>query len=87
MVKRLQVLLDETELREMQRLARRRGVTLADWVRQVLRAASRREPETDPDTKLARVRAAARHEFPAPDIDQMLAEIAAGYRLDRGVRP
>jgi hypothetical protein len=34
--------------------------------------------EADPDVKLARIRAAVRHEFPAPDIDQMLAEIAAG---------
>jgi hypothetical protein len=64
----------------MQRLARHRGLTLAEWVRQALRAACRQEPETDPDTKLARVRAAVRHGFPAPDIDQMLAEIAAGYR-------
>lgn len=82
MVKRLQVLLDEAELHEMQRLARRRGLTLAGWVRQALRAAYRQEPQVEPDTKLARVRAALRHDFPAPDIDQMLAEIAAGYRLD-----
>jgi hypothetical protein len=82
MVKRLQVLLDEAELRAIQRLARHRGITLADWVRQALRAAYQREPKADPDTKLARVHAALRHDFPAPDIDQMLAEIAAGYRLD-----
>jgi hypothetical protein len=80
MVKRLQVLLEESELRRMRQLARGRGLTLAEWVRQALRAAYRQEPETDPDTKLARVRAAVRHDFPAPDIDQMLAEIAAGYR-------
>ena len=80
MSRRMQVLVDETELRRMQEAARRRGLTLAEWVRQALRSACRQEPSGDPDAKLARVRAALRHEYPAPEIDQMLAEIARGYR-------
>jgi hypothetical protein len=80
MSKRMQVLISEKEFRLMKEIARRRGLTLAEWVRQTLRGACRQEPLGDPDVKLARVRAALRHEFPAPDIDQMLAEIARGYR-------
>ncbi|HEV8230941.1 MAG TPA: hypothetical protein VGQ75_01220 [Thermoanaerobaculia bacterium] len=34
MDKRLQVLLDEPELREIQRAARAQGMTVAEWVRQ-----------------------------------------------------
>jgi predicted 2-oxoglutarate/Fe(II)-dependent dioxygenase YbiX len=79
MSKRLQVLLDEAELREVRRLARARRMTVAEWVRQALRAASRREPRGDVDWKIASVRAAAGHTFPTGDIEQILAEIERGY--------
>ncbi len=79
MSKRLQVLLEEPELREIQRAARAHRMTVAEWVRQALRAARRREPASDPKRKLAAVRAAARHSFPTADIEQMLAEIETGY--------
>jgi len=75
----MQVLFDEAEYERMQALARRRGVTLAEWVRQALRAACRQEPEGDLDRKLAAVRAASRHEFPTAEIDRMLQEIESGY--------
>lgn len=79
MVRRLQVLLDEAELREVQRAARSRRMTVAEWVRQALRAERRRQPVGDAGRKLAAVRSAARHAFPTGDIDQMLAEIERGY--------
>jgi hypothetical protein len=79
MSKRLQVLLDEPEWREVQRAARARRTTVAEWVRQALRAARRREPLGDGGRKLDAVRAAARHAYPVADIDQMLAEIERGY--------
>ena len=79
MTKRLQVLLEEPEWREVQRAARSRRLTVAEWVRQALRAARRREPSGDLDRKLAVVRAASRHAFPTADVDQMLAEIERGY--------
>jgi hypothetical protein len=79
MSKRLQVLLPEQEMREIERVARRRGLTVAEWVRQSLRAARREEPLADTGRKLAVVRAAAQHGFPSADIDQMLAEIELGY--------
>lgn len=79
MSKRLQVILDDAELREIQRAARARRMTVAEWVRQALRAARRREPLTDPSKKLEAVRAAARYAFPSGDIAQMLGEIERGY--------
>jgi transposase-like protein len=80
MSKRLQVLLEEEDLRDLREVARRHGVTVSEWVRRTLREARRREPAGDLGAKLATVRAAARHEFPTADIDQMLAEIERGYR-------
>lgn len=79
MSKRLQVLLPESELRELRRIARRHDMTVAEWVRKALRVARRAEPSRDADRKLAVVQAAARHEFPTTDIRQMLAEIERGY--------
>jgi hypothetical protein len=78
--KRLQVLLDDPEWREIQRAARARRLSVAEWVRQALRAARRKEPTGDLDRKLAAVRAAARHAFPSGDVEQMLDEIECGYR-------
>jgi hypothetical protein len=79
MSKRLQVLLDEAELAEIRKLARRQRLTTAAWVRQALRGARRAEPGADAKKKLATVRAAALNAFPTADIDQMLAEIERGY--------
>ncbi len=75
---RLQVLLDETEFAEIRRIARLHRMTVAEWVRQALRAARRDEPVIDPRRKLAAVREAARYAYPTGDIDVMLAEIERG---------
>lgn len=80
MSKRLQVLLDEGELREIRKIARSNNMTVAEWVRRALRKARRREPVRSADRKLAAVRAAVRHSYPAPDVDQMLDEIEQGYQ-------
>ena len=79
MSKRLQVLLDELEWREIHRMARAQRTSVAECVRQALRAARRREPLGDAGKKLDVVRAAARHSYPVADIDQLLAEIERGY--------
>lgn len=79
MSKRLQVLLDERELRELRRTARRERLTVSEWVRQTLRTAWRRAPSTESAHKLEVIRAAARHAAPTADIDQMLREIERGY--------
>ena len=82
MSKRLQVLLDDAEYRDLQKLARRHRMTVSEWVRQALRTMRRREPTHDSSRKLAAVRAAARHTFPVADVEQMLLEIERGYLGD-----
>ena len=82
MSKRLQVILDDSEMREIQRVAQRKRMTVAEWVRQALRAARRQEPTTDARKKLEAVRAATRHSFPTGDIEQILSEIERGYVSD-----
>jgi hypothetical protein len=79
MSKRLQVLLDEAEWKEIQRVARAQHMTVAEWVRGTLRAARKREPSGDASRKLDVVRAAARYAFPTADMPKMLAEIERGY--------
>ncbi len=80
MTKRLQVLLDEEEYREIQVVARGQRMTVAEWVRQALRKA--REGEASAiDAKLRAIGEAYRHSFPTADIEDMLGEIEAGRRL------
>ena len=79
MAKRLQVILQDPEYREIQRVARSRRMTIAEWVRQTLSRARRSEPLAEVEEKLASVRASVSHEFPAGDIEVMLAEIERGY--------
>ncbi|MBZ5561193.1 MAG: antitoxin [Acidobacteriia bacterium] len=79
MAKRLQVILKDPQYREIKRAARSRRMSVAEWVRQALELAQRREPVGDVGKKLEVIRAAARGDFPTGDIDRMLAEIEAGY--------
>ena len=81
MTKRLQVLVGDDELRTIQRLARTERVTTAEWVRRRLREALE-ERHLDTEHKLAVIRAATRYRAPAPDIEQMNAEIEQGYVED-----
>ncbi|MEZ5499793.1 MAG: hypothetical protein R3E77_10240 [Steroidobacteraceae bacterium] len=79
MAKRLQVIIQDLEYREIQRAARLRDMTVAEWVRQALSLARRREPVISTGRKLDVIRAAARHEFPTAELPQMLADIERGY--------
>ena len=80
MTKRLQVLFDDEELRDIQRLARRNRMTTAEWVRRSLRAAREAESGSDIGQKLAAIRTAAGHSFPTVDLETMVDEIERGYR-------
>ena len=75
MAKRLQVILQDPEYREIQRAARSRRMSIAQWVRQALASAHQDEPATDVGKKLEAIRAAARHDFPSGNIEVMLAQI------------
>jgi hypothetical protein len=81
MSKRLQVVVDDTELHEYEETAKVLGLTLSAWVRQNLRKASRDVSRGDVEAKLAAIRRAASYRDgpPSPDIEQMNAEIERGY--------
>ena len=83
MTKRLQVLMDDDELQQIQRLARRDLVTTAEWVRQRLREAQEQRVRPDIASKLAAIQKARTYRAPVPDIEQMLAEIERGYLDDQ----
>ncbi|MGA7525146.1 MAG: hypothetical protein WBW84_22045 [Acidobacteriaceae bacterium] len=79
MAKRLQVIVQDPEYRDIQRAARLRRMSIAEWVRQALVQARRREPSRELGSKLDVIRAAERLNFPTADIDRMLEEIERGY--------
>ena len=79
MAKRLQVILQDAEYRQIQRAASAQHLTIAAWVRRALTAARRREPEGDAGKKLDIVRAATRRAYPTAEIGDMLADIESGY--------
>ena len=79
MAKRLQVIFKDPEYREIKRAARSRQMSIAEWVRQAVAQAHRREPVGKVGEKLDVIRAAARLDYPTGDIDRMLAEIEMGY--------
>jgi len=82
MSKRLQVLLDDRELREIKRVASQHHMTVAEWVRQVLRAARGGVSTVPVDKKLKAVREATSHAYPTGEIERITAEIERGYRGD-----
>ncbi len=71
--------MDDAELREIKRHARRERMTVAEWVRQALRAARRRTSVVPLDRKLQVVREATRYEYPTGEIDEILSDIERGY--------
>ncbi|MFZ3201807.1 MAG: antitoxin [Candidatus Acidiferrales bacterium] len=79
MAKRLQVIIRDPDYREIQRIARSRRMSLAEWVRQALDSARYREPTSAAGKKLEIIRAAVQHAYPSGDIETMLAEIESGY--------
>lgn len=80
MSKRLQVVLPDSDMLEIQRLAKGERISVGEWVRRTLREARQRKPATDAETKLKAVRRAAGYSFPTADIEQMLGEIEQGYQ-------
>ena len=81
MSERLQLLLSDSEISDIQRAAKRERLTVNEWARRVLRAASVSQPATDAETKLRAVRRGAKYAFPTADIERMLGEIEQGYLI------
>ena len=78
--KRLQVLLPDQDMADIQQLAQRERLTVGEWVRRTLREARERKPRHDPETKLKAIRRGAACAFPTADIEEMLREVERGYQ-------
>ena len=79
MRKRLQVLLPDQEMAEIQQVAKHENLAVGEWVRRTLREARANRPVIDAESKLKAVRQAVKYSFPTADIDRMLKEIERGY--------
>jgi hypothetical protein len=79
MTKRLQVLFDDDELADIQRLAKRQRKTTAAWVRDALRAARADETYPEPEPKLRALREALTYAYPTGDIGALVTDIERGY--------
>ena len=79
MTKRLQVLLGDDELVEIQQAARHRRQSVAEWVRVALRAARAADAGRPPADKLSVLRASTTHAFPTGSIEEILGDIERGY--------
>ena len=80
MSKRLQVVLPDEEMSDIQRLAQSEHLTIGEWVRRTLREARANKPVHDTETKLRAIRQGVKHSFPTADMEQMLREIERGYQ-------
>jgi hypothetical protein len=76
--KRLQVILNDSEYREVRGAARARHMSTSEWVRQALKLARFRESVGNAGKKIEVIRAAVKHEYPVADVDDMLKEIGKG---------
>ncbi|MBV9144478.1 MAG: antitoxin [Acidobacteria bacterium] len=79
MSKRLQVILDDPEYRDLQRAARARRMSIAQWVREALAFAHQRQSTLSIEQKLEALNRASKYEFPIGDVEQLLTEIERGY--------
>ena len=71
--------MEDAELRKLGKAAKAEGLTVSEFVRGAIRSALEHRPKSSTKRKLEAIRAAAEYEFPAPDVEQMNAEIASGY--------
>jgi hypothetical protein len=79
MSKRLQVLIDPKEYRQFARIARAKGLSLGEWVRQELRRGAKEISVRDPEERLRRIRRIAEEgSHPTGSIEEMLADIDKG---------
>jgi hypothetical protein len=81
--KRLQVLVEDGELVEIQQAARRQRQSVAEWVRVALRAARATDAGRPAADKLRALHAGTLHAFPTGSIEEMLADIERGYGTSR----
>ena len=71
----LEVVVSEEEFDSIRHVAREKGMSITEWVRETLGKACRHVASCDVDRKLAAIRNAERHQYPTADMDEMLFEI------------
>lgn len=76
---RLQVVVEDSEMEEIQAAAKQSGQTVSAWVREALAAARKDVATGDVRRKLEAIHSGYRYSFPAPEPAMMLAEIEQGY--------
>jgi hypothetical protein len=81
MSRRLQVIVSDEEARNYERLARRLGMTLSEWVRRTLHGATGRDTMPKAALRLAAIDRALSCGHPTGDVEDMLAEIERGRAL------
>ncbi|MDE3260496.1 MAG: antitoxin [Acidobacteriota bacterium] len=79
-MKRLHVVMSDGEYGDFRRVARGEGLSLSEWVRRTLRAATQAAAVVRIERKMQAIEAAAQWKAPTADPEQMLAEIEAGRR-------
>ena len=80
MAKRLEILLGDAEYAAIEEAAKRRQVSVSEWVRYMLRDAPRYEQDRA-ERKRRALAKGVRCNHPTADIDQMLQEIRDGYMV------
>ena len=77
---RLHVFMSDDEYGDSRRVARGEGLSLSEWVRRTLCAATQAASAERIERKMRAIEAAAQWKAPTADPEQMLAEIEAGRR-------
>ena len=76
---RLQVLLDDDELKEVKELAFQENLTVSAWVRRAIQHEKKERPGTAARKKLQTIQNFSKYDFPISDYKEIAAEIESGY--------
>jgi hypothetical protein len=76
---RLQVILENEEMKEIKKLAEQEKMTVSAWVRRAIAHEKRERPTLIAHKKIDVIRKASQYNFPSGDIDTITAEIESGY--------
>ncbi len=76
---RLQVLIDENELKEVRQLADQENLTVSAWVRRAIQNEKRERPGRVVRKKLQSIQSFSKYDFPVSDYSDMASEIESGY--------
>lgn len=81
MSKRLQVLVPDSEYKELQRIARAEHQNVAEWVRESIRVMLQKRRPKSSSERIASILKFARYCGPSGDIDTLLEQIEKGRRI------